>query len=766
MTKPPARSVAPATATSTIMPTSPNSLTKHTAHVHSWDTAPSHDSLVESLYHTAAMAAPLLLPFRDINVHSSTTHYAFTSPSTPSAPTLVIDRPSGDIRLNDGQLLGGKRVSSIAGILGIIKLKLDKYVIVINKAQPMGKLRGHTVYKVVAIELLSLRERPLHDPDEDTYIAYLKQVIASNPMYFSYSSDLTNSFQRQAHADLSQPLWRRADDRFFWNRFIQTDLIDFRLGGGSASGVRGRQQPGVDPYIMPVISGMLKIVAAKIKSTNFTFSLVTRRSRYRAGTRYFSRGIDEQGHASNFNETEQTVFLNESSNRPTGYAAGDNFQNGSIGANAAAEPQILSYVQTRGSVPVYWAEVNDLHYTPKLQIRGVETAVSAARKHFDEQISLYGENYLVNLVNERGREDRVKKAYEQMVRILVSSPQETLESDHLTRERSREIEPGYQRQQMDRLHYIYFDFHNETKGLKWHRAQLLLDQLTDGLRRGQYFRGVEMPGNTSGAIDIRTQQAAVVRTNCMDCLDRTNVVQSMLGRHILTRQLVDVGILRLGEASSDDRTFEHLFRNMWADNADVVSKSYSGTGALKTDFTRTGTRTRAGMVQDLNNSITRYCKNNFLDGPRQDAFDLFLGAFLPPSSGAGSSLMFGDRRPLLIQAIPYVLAASIFISLLSTFTRRAPESAIWPLRIFMLVCIAAAAWSFQFIYGNGMLYVNWPKLNTPAFAAEGYQDALTRAHKDKLVGQFITTAAGREKHARTISTAHAGFMEEGKKRIE
>src|ERR1700721_3244520 len=117
------------------------------------------------------------LPFRDINVHSSAAHYAFTSPSNPSAPTLVIERPSGDIRLNDGSLLGAKRVSSIAGILGIIKLKLDKYIIVITKAQPMGRLRGHMIYKVIATEFLPLRERPLHDQDEDTYLALLKTLI-------------------------------------------------------------------------------------------------------------------------------------------------------------------------------------------------------------------------------------------------------------------------------------------------------------------------------------------------------------------------------------------------------------------------------------------------------------------------------------------------------------------------------------------------------------------------------------------------------------
>lgn len=707
-----------------------------------------------------------LLPFRDINVHSSPSHYAFISPSTPSAPTLVVERPSGDIRLNDGPLLGSKRVSSIAGILGIIKLKLDKYIMVITKAQPMGRLRGHQLYKVVSVEFLSLRERPVHDPDEDTYLSYLKALLAKGPMYFSYSIDLTNSFQRQAQSNLSDPVWKRADDRFFWNRFIQTDLIDFRLGGGSGSAIRGGQQPGVDPYILPVMFGMLRVTPAKIKSTSFTFALITRRSRFRGGTRYFSRGIDQDGHVSNFNETEQIVILNDLTGQPPGYAAGQSMQNGKVGGGSANETLILSYVQTRGSVPVYWAEINNLHYTPKLQIRGVETAVDAARKHFSEQIKVYGENYLVNLVNQRGREDRVKKAYEQVVRILVNSPEESTEGDHRTDEKFRDIEPGAQRQRMDKLHYVYFDFHNETKGLKWHRAQLLLDELMDGLRKGQYFRGVEMPGDSSGAMEVRTQQSAVVRTNCMDCLDRTNVVQSMLGRWAITQQMIDSGAMQPGEHSSDDSTFEQLFRNMWADNADVVSNSYSGTGALKTDFTRTGNRTRAGMAQDFNNSVTRYIRNNFLDGARQDGFDIFLGTYLPSTSGVGSSLTFMDRRPLLVQAVPYALAASMFIVIISLLTRRPPESAIWPLRIFLILCLAVAGWSVQFIFSNGMLYVNWPKLNTPAFAAEGYADALSRAHKDKVVGQFITTSGGKDRRARNTSTSNMGFMEEGKKRIE
>lgn len=564
----------------------------------------------------------------------------------------------------------------------------------------MGRLKGHMIYKVISTDFLPLRERPLHDPDEDAYLALLKTFIKASPLYFSYSFDITNTFQRQSQTDPSGPLWKRADDRFFWNKFVQSDLIDFRTSGTRQ---QHGQQPGVDPYILPVMFGMLEICSTRIKSTPLTLVLITRRSRHRAGTRYFSRGIDEQGHVSNFNESEQIVILNDSTSGMGGFAGGGGMQNGKVGGSGGKEVQIMSYVQTRGSVPIYWAEVNTLHYTPKLQIRGVETAVSAAQAHFDEQIRLYGDNYLVNLVNQKGREVRVKEAYEQMIKLLVSSPRESGQSDSLSDEKFHVIEPRSRLQEFDRLHYVYFDFHNETKGLQWHRAQLLLDQLHDALDRQQYFRGVDMPADIEGRLEVRNHQTSVVRTNCMDCLDRTNVVQSMLGRWNLNRQLTDLGVLSRGETfTSVDADFEVLFRKLWADNADVVSKSYSGTGALKTDFTRTGQRTKAGALQDLQNSITRYMKNNFADGPRQDAFDLFLGAYLP---NTGSQLVFADRRPLLIQAIPYVLFFAMFFVFVGTFSRRMPDAAVLPLRLFIIFWFVVAAWCLNFIYSNGMLYV-------------------------------------------------------------
>ena len=55
-----------------------------------------------------------------------------------------------------------------------------------------------------------------------------------------------------------------------------------------------------------------------------------------------------------------------------------------------------------------------------------------------------------------------------------------------------------------------------------------------------------------------------------------------------------------------------------------MSTQYAGTGALKSDFTRSGKRTTYGLMRDGVNSLQRYIINNFYDGFRQDSIDLFL----------------------------------------------------------------------------------------------------------------------------------------------
>lgn len=48
---------------------------------------------------------------------------------------------------------------------------------------------------------------------------------------------------------------------------------------------------------------------------------------------------------------------------------------------------------------------------------------------------------------------------------------------------------------------------------------------------------------------------------------------------------------------------EETFREAWTDNANKISILYTGTPALKTDFTRTGKRTTRGALDDGVNAI-------------------------------------------------------------------------------------------------------------------------------------------------------------------
>lgn len=56
---------------------------------------------------------------------------------------------------------------------------------------------------------------------------------------------------------------------------------------------------------------------------------------------------------------------------------------------------------------------------------------------------------------------------------------------------------------------------------------------------------------------------------------------------------------------------------VWADHADAIATAYGGSGALKSDFTRTNKRTRKGLLEDGMKSVLRYIKNNYFDGARQ-----------------------------------------------------------------------------------------------------------------------------------------------------
>lgn len=70
---------------------------------------------------------------------------------------------------------------------------------------------------------------------------------------------------------------------------------------------------------------------------------------------------------------------------------------------------------------------------------------------------------------------------------------------------------------------------------------------------------MESTKNSNERASKKNAQKGVFRTNCMDCLDRTNVVQSVISRHLLLSWLVKLGIMTKSKnAGPFERLSEHL----------------------------------------------------------------------------------------------------------------------------------------------------------------------------------------------------------------
>ena len=79
--------------------------------------------------------------------------------------------------------------------------------------------------------------------------------------------------------------------------------------------------------------------------------------------------------------------------------------------------------------------------------------------------------------------------------------------------------------------YEAFDFHHECRGMRYDRLSILLDRVSAEQEEYSFF--LLMKDGTVGC-----QQDGVFRTNCIDCLDRTNVLQSLLARRNLLQVCV------------------------------------------------------------------------------------------------------------------------------------------------------------------------------------------------------------------------------------
>ncbi|XP_041376038.1 phosphatidylinositol-3-phosphatase SAC1-like [Gigantopelta aegis] len=554
---------------------------------------------------------------------------------------LVIDRVTQEISLtaNDGQIPASALTKTIYGIFGIIRLVAGPYLIVITKKIKVGEIDNHSIWQVVDTEMHSYKRTFFHlnegqQVHNRTYVSMTEHVLKTEHFYFSTTFDLSHTLQRLSNTSpdfQSLALHERADQRFVWNGHILRELA---------------QQPELGKYCLPIILGCIFIKSGSVNNKLFDYILVSRRCIYRAGTRFYMRGVDDEGQVANFVETEQIVQYNGNK---------------------------CSFVQTRGSIPLFWSQRPNLKRIPVPIIYSTKSHVEGFKRHFDDQVYNYGKQVVINLVNQKGYEHLLEKAFAQTVLNA----------------------------QNEHVRYEAFDFHKECSQLRWDRLSLLINRLQEERKQFGYFF-VQKDGH------VVSQQLGVFRTNCMDCLDRTNVVQGMLAKEVLQEQLARFGVMESEQTITDGSVFDLIYKNVWADHADVISKQYAGTGALKTDFTRTGKRTGLGLIMDGLNSAVRYFKNNFQDGFRQDAIDLFLGNHIvEETEGVSEPSPLKVERDWKYYAVPVIFLVAMAMFVISILL---PDEHFTENLMYILFWGTASAITLAVIVTYGQEFVDQPRL--------------------------------------------------------
>ncbi|PFH46638.1 hypothetical protein AMATHDRAFT_69424 [Amanita thiersii Skay4041] len=602
--------------------------------------------------------------FQRLHLYTESNDSYIFLPDGVDAPALMIHRSSGEVALQHWKesISSAARRSgrNIYGILGIISLTLSDYVILLTGRELQGRLMGHDIYRATKFDILPINPNisayNSPHPVEAHLLALVRSHLEGGNFLFSYDWDLTRRLQTQwetRDTDTVKALYEVVDDKFFWNKFLQSRLIEAAIL---------KQKKDLGSYILPLVYGTFDIRPAFINGRHMQLGLISRRSRYRAGTRYFRRGVDHSGHVANFNESEQLLLVEKQS------SAG--------GQDDDAFAIKVSFVQIRGSIPIFWAEVNTLRYKPDLQIMDLQETLDAMRMHLQEQVSKYGEQAIVNLVNQKGHELPVKEAFERYISQL----------------------------NLPSVKYHHFDFHRECKNMRWDRISILIDQIKDELEEQGYFQL-----NASQTTPVRVQ-SGTVRTNCMDNLDRTNVVQAALAKWTLNKMLQNLGIIPEGAGVDDYEPFSKDFREIWADHGDGIARAYGGSDALKSDYTRTNKRTRKGLLEDGYKSVIRYLKNNYFDGARQDAFDLVTGSYIPRKNLVSALYLVADTRPLITRSMPLVASFALFM-ICAGLTL--PRTSDYSLMYYFVLWFFILALSLTFILAHGVDYVSWPRLNPP-----------------------------------------------------
>ncbi|EIE86666.1 hypothetical protein RO3G_11377 [Rhizopus delemar RA 99-880] len=417
------------------------------------------------------------------------------------------------------------------------------FMAIVTDCVSVGRIRaGEEVHKIQSVSFYSLSSARYdemdyaYDSDDiDTNrvehpCIQLQKLFSTGNFYFTLDFDLTKTVQARSKLDRKKQM-------------------DLDRGG----------------FLVFAIRGYVGVETIKLDHEKYELSVISKLSCQRAGTRFNSRGIDDNGHVANFVETETILY---------------------------SDRICYSYTQIRGSVPVFWEQQGMQLVQHKIQIsRGPGATLPAVKRHFDDLTHRYGGVCNVNLLSQKegtvSGESMLSNAFNTAVNQLNCA---------------------------EKVRMVNFDLHAECRGGNYDNVAYLMSDIKDNLEDYGYFL-MDTDDN-----QIICEQRGVFRTNCMDCLDRTNLVQNEISKRLLLDYLNSCSGSR---HAMDSLVARHS--HLWAENGDGLSRIYAGTGALKSSFTRTGKVTFMNVLSDATRSVNRFYINNFQDKARQEVIDLLLG---------------------------------------------------------------------------------------------------------------------------------------------
>uniref|UniRef100_A0A8C0XMG0 phosphoinositide 5-phosphatase n=1 Tax=Castor canadensis TaxID=51338 RepID=A0A8C0XMG0_CASCN len=456
------------------------------------------------------------------------------------------------------------KLTDAYGCLGELRLESGgaslSFLVLVTGCTSVGRIPDAEIYKITAIEFYPLQEEA---KEEDRLLA-LRKILSSGVFYFAWPNDgscfdLTVRVQKQ-NDDSSE--WGTS---FFWNQLLHVPLR--------------QHQVNCCDWLLKVICGVVAIRTVYASHKQAKACLISRISCECAGARFHTRGVNDDGHVSNFVETEQVRA------RPI---------NGTEWSDSVQLRQTYVLLWGRGGLDVGSHHLR-LH-------RGLEANAPAFDRHMVLLKEQYGQQVVVNLLGSRGGEEVLNRAFKKLLWASCHASDTPM---------------------------INFDFHQFAKGGK-------LEKLENLLRPQLKLHWDDFDVFARGKNVSPRFQKGTLRMNCLDCLDRTNTVQSFIALEVLHLQLESLG---LNSKPIIDR-FVESFKAMWSLNGHSLSKVFTGSRALEG-------KAKVGKLKDGARSMSRTIQSNFFDGVKQEAVKLLLVGDVHNEESTDKGRMLLDSTALL-----------------------------------------------------------------------------------------------------------------------